>query len=1449
MSTGIILTSLGAFDDLGKAVRISADGSIIVGGTSWDSTDPNFALVRYTSAGQLDLTFGGGAGYVTTDLGFSDVGNAIALQGDGKILLTGSASNGSASNIALLRYTTAGALDPTFGGGAGVVTTPLSGGSVGNSVLVQTNGKILVAGDVNNGNNTSFALVRYNSDGSLDTSFGDDDGIVRTHLAGGNSAHAAVLQSDGKIILAGNSRNNNSVDWDDDFVLIRYRSNGDLDSSFGSSGVVNTRLAAVDVANGIAIQSDNKIVVVGKGQLNANTNSDFAVVRFTSSGALDSSFGGGKGYVTLDLGFDDAAQSVTVLSSGKILVGGWSSDGVHTRFALLEFNADGSLDTSFGNGTGKVTTIVGVSDAVEYGIAVQSDGKIVAVGQASDGLGGTDVALVRYNADGSLDTSFGKQSQASIAAADAVKAEGNSGTTAFTFTVTRTGDLSAAQSVSYGVTGSGPNPADATDFAGGILPSGTVTFAAGEASKTITILVSGDTTVEPDNGFTVTLSNASGGMTIGTASATGTILNDDKSVASIVATDAVKAEGNSGTTAFTFTVTLDQAAVSGQTIGWSVSGSGPNPANAADFAGGILPSGTVTFAAGEASKTITILVSGDTTVEPDNGFTVTLSNASGGMTIGTASATGTILNDDKSVASIVATDAVKAEGNSGTTAFTFTVTLDQAAVSGQTIGWSVSGSGPNPANAADFAGGILPSGTVTFAAGEASKTITILVSGDTTVEPDNGFTVTLSNASGGMTIGTASATGTILNDDKSVASIVATDAVKAEGNSGTTAFTFTVTLDQAAVSGQTIDWSVSGSGSNPANAADFAGGILPSGTVTFAAGETSKTITVLVSGDTTVEPDNGFTVTLSSPSAGLTIGTASATGTILNDDSPTVSIAAADAVKAEGNSGTTAFTFTLTLGQSALTTQTVDWSVSGSGPNPADATDFAGGILPSGTVTFAAGETSKTITVLVSGDTTVEPDNGFTVTLSSPSAGLTIGTASAIGTILNDDTAKVSIVATDAEKMEPSSGTVPFIFTVTLDQAAATSQSVDWSVTGTGFSPADASDFAGNLLPSGTVTFAAGETSKTVTVLVAGTTAVESDETFAVALSAPTSGLAILHGSATGIIHPFNSVDVGGNGSGVDGTGGGSSGGGPPPDGSIDIHNDAYTLLAGHSITADSAISVLINDSSQLPLSASLLTGPSNGTVQFHQDGSFIYTPTSSFFGVDSFTYSATNGTSAASAEVYLYVVPTLGGDVLDLLHLGPEAQVASIYTAFFGRGADKTGFAFWVNQFTANLPTLGPQALFASIASSFGVSDEAKGIYPFLANPSGASDAQIGSFLDTVYENLFNRHSDSDGLAYWTNQIKQTLAAGQFVGSVLIDIIGGAQNNSVGQDITTLVNKVAVALEYVQQQEQLGTSWSFAQDGASSIALLHAVTSDSVTVLVGVKQADTLILADAHRT
>jgi hypothetical protein len=295
----------------------------------------------------------------------------------------------------------------------------------------------------------------------------------------------------------------------------------------------------------------------------------------------------------------------------------------------------------------------------------------------------------------------------------------------------------------------------------------------------------------------------------------------------------------------------------------------------------------------------------------------------------------------------------------------------------------------------------------------------------------------------------------------------------------------------------------------------------------------------------------------------------------------------------------------------------------------------------------------------------------------------------------------------------------------------------------------------------------------------------------------------------------------------------------------LTTHGDAYVVLPGQSLSVSLANGVLANDMTTSPATVTVSSGPTHGVLELAADGSFGYTPSPGFTGIDVFSYhaAATDG-SAGGDQALIYVVPVNVGatTTLNLTGLDVEQQIAATYLSFFGRAADADGFDFWVNEFVTGASTQSPSMLFANIASSFGVSNEAKALYPFLANPAGASDVQISSFLETVYNNLFNRSSDPTGLAYWTNQVHQTLAAGQFVGSVLVNILSGAQN----ADITTLMGKVAVSLEYVHEQKGHDMAWAGPSDIAAATALLHPVTDDPHTVLVGLKNADALVSGHA---
>lgn len=353
----------------------------------------------YAQPGTLDASFGTG-GIVSTDIGpGNDRGFSIVQQSDGKLLVAGFSNNGANNDFALIRYNIDGSLDPTFGVG-GIVTTPIGTGNEGGQcVIVQPNNKIIVAGFALLANN-DFALVRYKPNGSLDSSFGGT-GIVTTPLGGGaDQSHSVTLQSDGKIVAAGFSHNGT----DQDFGLVRYDTTGALDLTFNTTGIVTTDFGnGDDVGRSVAIQADGKIVV--GGWASNGTNLDYAVARYNTNGSLDNTFDL-DGLVTDSIGFlEDQGYSIAIQPDGKLVLVGSTNNGVDMDFGIMRFNTDGSLDVGF-DADGRVTTNFTGANDFGYSVAIQTDGKILAAGQSLNGVD-NDFGLARYNTNGSLDPGFG----------------------------------------------------------------------------------------------------------------------------------------------------------------------------------------------------------------------------------------------------------------------------------------------------------------------------------------------------------------------------------------------------------------------------------------------------------------------------------------------------------------------------------------------------------------------------------------------------------------------------------------------------------------------------------------------------------------------------------------------------------------------------------------------------------------------------------------------------------------------------------------------------------------------------------------------------------------------------------------------------------------------------------------------------------------------------------
>jgi uncharacterized delta-60 repeat protein len=314
-------------------------------------------------------------------------------------------------DFALVRYNPDGSLDTSFGPG-GSVTTDFNGGyDAGFALAIQPDDKIVVAGTAYNNpsNCKDFALARYNPDGSLDDSFGSRGKVLTNALISDDEINSVVIQPDGKIVAAGTTSNCDPYsNWGSDFALARYNPDGSLDNTFGSGGITITDFKFFDFGSAVALKSDGKIVVTGAIGTPSETCEivcDIGVASYNPDGSPDSTFGTNGKVTTRFFGFFEWARAVAVQSDGKIIIAGIASDISSCDIALARYNPDGSLDPTF-DSDGKVTTDFEGWFDTALALTIQPDGKIIAAGNVSRDIE-TYSAIVRYNADGSLDTTFG----------------------------------------------------------------------------------------------------------------------------------------------------------------------------------------------------------------------------------------------------------------------------------------------------------------------------------------------------------------------------------------------------------------------------------------------------------------------------------------------------------------------------------------------------------------------------------------------------------------------------------------------------------------------------------------------------------------------------------------------------------------------------------------------------------------------------------------------------------------------------------------------------------------------------------------------------------------------------------------------------------------------------------------------------------------------------------
>jgi Calx-beta domain len=554
---------------------------------------------------------------------------------------------------------------------------------------------------------------------------------------------------------------------------------------------------------------------------------------------------------------------------------------------------------------------------------------------------------------------------------DVSVAEGHTGTRNLTFTVTLSRASGLGITVDYTTAdGTATAPADYTAV------TGTLSFAAGEVSKQVTVAVKGDALSEANETFALNLANASN-ATFEDASGIGTITDDD-SLPALSIGDAAVTEGIAGTSVnATFSVTL--SAPSGTSISVDYSTADATAAAPADYT---TTSGTLTFAAGQTSENVVVVVRGDALDEVNETFTLNLSGPTN-ATLLDGTGVGTITDDDAQPSLSVA-DVTVTEGNTTANA-SFTVSL--GAASGRTVTVNYATANDTATSPADYTSS---SGPISFSPGEMSKTVTVPVNGDLLDEIDEKFTVNLSGPDGA---GVADAQGiATITDDDAPPSLRVDDVTEIESDTGSTvAANFTVSLN--APSGRTVTVAFATANNSAVSPADYQA---RTGSLTFAPGELSKQVTVLINGDVADEVTETYFLRLSSP-ANATISDAEGVGTIIDNETPGLSVTDADV--AEGNTGTVAATFRVRLNVPSAKPITVDYATAdGTASAPSDYASV------SGKLAFAAGELEKEVTVLVNGDVVNEPTETFALNLAN-AVNARIADTSGTGTIMNDDAA------------------------------------------------------------------------------------------------------------------------------------------------------------------------------------------------------------------------------------------------------------------------------------------------------------------------------------------------------------------------------------------------------------------------------------------------------------
>lgn len=397
-STGIVTTAFGPGEDKAYTVAVDANDKIVVAGQTLNGGKYDFAIARYNEDGSLDESFGDD-GRVTTVI--SENGNYIEgllILEDGKILVSGYIYDGAQFKIALARYNSDGSLDNTFNTDGKLILELGPGDTFAHDMKLQPDGKIVLAGSIFNGSDNDVLVVRLNADGSEDETF-NSAGYVSIAVGESNdAAFELAIQPDGKIICAGYI-----IVEGPDILIMRLNTDGTLDDSFGEEGISLTSWDDIDQDNGVAytlaLQPDGKILLGGNVHSLLADIQYVVIARYTAEGEPDNSFNDDglliTGYFVVTSGdIVETILDLLVQPDGKIVAAVTSSFGLLTDFVLLRADANGETDDDFGV-FGFIATDINEYDDLAEALSLQSDGKLIVAGYASNGSD-NDFAVARY---------------------------------------------------------------------------------------------------------------------------------------------------------------------------------------------------------------------------------------------------------------------------------------------------------------------------------------------------------------------------------------------------------------------------------------------------------------------------------------------------------------------------------------------------------------------------------------------------------------------------------------------------------------------------------------------------------------------------------------------------------------------------------------------------------------------------------------------------------------------------------------------------------------------------------------------------------------------------------------------------------------------------------------------------------------------------------------------